>query len=200
MGHARGVLAWLLLVALAFLASPCQAQRDCRVRNFKPQLHFDKYQYSGVWYAIAKKDPEGLFLQSNVIAQFSADESGNFTAIAKGRVEVWKGQVMCVTMLGTFMDTEDPAKFMMQYHGTAAFLQKGYDPHWVIATDYTNFALHYSCRRLNDDGTCADSYSFVFSRSPYGLSQSDQRIVRQKQTELCLDRQYKLIAHDEPCP
>ena len=33
-------------------------------------------QFAGTWYAMAKKDPEGLFLQDNIVAEFSVDENG----------------------------------------------------------------------------------------------------------------------------
>lgn len=70
------------------------------------------------------------------------------------------------------------------------------DDHWVVDTDYDTYALHYSCRQLNEDGTCADSYSFVFSRDPKGLPPEAQKIVRQKQIDLCLDRKYRVIVHN----
>lgn len=63
-------------------------------------------------------------------------------------------------------------------------------------TDYDTYALHYSCRELNEDGTCADSYSFVFSRDPKGLPPEAQKIVRQRQIDLCLDRKYRVIVHN----
>lgn len=70
------------------------------------------------------------------------------------------------------------------------------DDHWVVDTDYDTYALHYSCRQLNEDGTCADSYSFVFSRDPKGLPPEAQKIVRQRQIDLCLDRKYRVILHN----
>lgn len=70
------------------------------------------------------------------------------------------------------------------------------DDHWVVDTDYDTYALHYSCRQLNEDGTCADSYSFVFSRDPKGLPPEAQKIVRQRQIDLCLDRKYRVIVHN----
>ncbi|OWK08120.1 RBP4 [Cervus elaphus hippelaphus] len=103
---------------------------------------------------------------------------------------------VCADMVGTFTDTEDPAKFKMKYWGVASFLQKGNDDHWIIDTDYETYALQYSCRLLNLDGTCADSYSFVFARDPSGFSPEVQKIVRQRQEELCLARQYRLIPHN----
>uniref|UniRef100_H9GC82 Retinol binding protein 4 n=2 Tax=Anolis carolinensis TaxID=28377 RepID=H9GC82_ANOCA len=199
MGSARKLLAWLVLVALALLNSRCQAQRDCQVSNFRVQENFDKTRYAGLWYGIAKKDPEGLFLQDNIIAQFFVDENGKMTATARGRVELFNNWEVCADMVGTFTETEDPAKFKMKYWGMASYLQKGNDDHWVIATDYDTYALHYACRLVNYDGTCADSYSFVFSRDPNGLSPDVQRIVRQKQTEICLERQYRVIVHNGYC-
>ena len=70
------------------------------------------------------------------------------------------------------------------------------DDHWIIDTDYETYAVQYSCRLLNLDGTCADSYSFVFARDPSGFSPEVQKIVRQRQEELCLARQYRLIPHN----
>ncbi|VFV27299.1 retinol-binding protein 4 [Lynx pardinus] len=106
---------------------------------------------------------------------------------------------VCADMVGTFTDTEDSAKFKMKYWGVASFLQKGNDDHWIIDTDYDTYAVQYSCRLLNLDGTCADSYSFVFARDPNGLPLDVQKIVRQRQDELCLARQYRLIVHNGYC-
>lgn len=39
---------------------------------------------------MAKKDPEGLFLQDNIVAEFSVDENGHMSATAKGRVRLLK--------------------------------------------------------------------------------------------------------------
>ncbi|MCP6606373.1 hypothetical protein NL500_29710, partial [Klebsiella pneumoniae] len=66
------------LVLLAALGSG-HAERDCRVSSFRVKENFDKARFSGVWYAIAKKDPEGLFLQDNIIAEFSVDEKGHMS-------------------------------------------------------------------------------------------------------------------------
>ncbi|RXM99853.1 Retinol-binding protein 4-B [Acipenser ruthenus] len=70
------------------------------------------------------------------------------------------------------------------------------DNHWVIDTDYDNYAIHYSCREQSWDGTCLDSYSFIFSRDPKGLTPESQRIVRKKQEGLCLVGKYRRVAQD----
>lgn len=74
------------------LSLPCSVLSGCNISivlgltaSFLISL-----QYSGTWYAMAKKDPEGLFLQDNVVAQFTVDENGQMTATAKGRVRLFK--------------------------------------------------------------------------------------------------------------
>ncbi|XP_051055758.1 retinol-binding protein 4 [Phodopus roborovskii] len=190
---------WVWALVLLAVLGGGSAERDCRVSSFRVKENFDKARFSGIWYAIAKKDPEGLFLQDNIIAEFSVDEKGHMSATAKGRVRILSNWEVCADMVGTFTDTEDPAKFKMKYWGVASFLQRGNDDHWIIDTDYDTFALQYSCRLQNLDGTCADSYSFVFSRDPNGLTPETRRLVRQRQEELCLERQYRWIEHNGYC-
>lgn len=69
------------------------------------------------------------------------------------------------------------------------------DDHWIIDTDYDNYAVHYACRVLDTDGTCLDGYSFIFSRHPNGLRPEDQMIVTQKKQEICLLGKYRRVAH-----
>lgn len=46
-------------------------------------------QYAGKWYAQQKKDPEGLFLQDNISAEYTIDDDGTMTASSKGRVTLF---------------------------------------------------------------------------------------------------------------
>lgn len=73
------------------------------------------------------------------------------------------------------------------------------DIHWVIDTDYDNYAVHYSCRQLAEDGTCADSYSFIFSRHASGLRQEDKPIVSEKKAHICLTNKYRRVEHNGEC-
>ncbi|TNN50285.1 Retinol-binding protein 4-A [Liparis tanakae] len=182
------------LLALCLLA--VSSAQDCQVANIQVMQNFDRTKYVGTWYAVGKKDPEGLFLLDNIVANFDINaEDGKMTATAEGRVIILNQWEMCASMFATFEDTTDPAKFKMRYWGAASYLQTGNDDHWVIDTDYENYAIHYSCRQIDSDGTCLDSYSFIFSRHPVGLRAEDQSKVVQKKTDLCLLGKYRRVPH-----
>ncbi|XP_061911642.1 retinol-binding protein 4 [Entelurus aequoreus] len=185
------------VVALGLLA--LSWAQDCQVANIQVMQNFDRNRYVGTWYAVAKKDPEGLFLIDNVVAQFIVAADGTMTATAKGRVVILNNWEMCADMLATFEETPDPAKFRMKYWGVASFLQTGNDDHWVIDTDYDNYAIHYSCRQVDEDGTCLNSYSFVFSRHITGLRPEDQAVVTQKKSDVCLLGKYRRVVHNGFC-
>lgn len=74
----------------------------------------------------------------------------------------------------------------------ALFIHTG-DNYWVIDTDYDNYAITYACRTLKEDGTCDDGYALIFSRNPRGLPPAIQRIVRQKQEEICMAGQFQPV-------
>ncbi|KAM6105788.1 LOW QUALITY PROTEIN: purpurin-like [Pterocles gutturalis] len=161
--------------------------------SFSVKDNFDPKRYAGKWYALATKDPEGLFLQDNISAEYTVEEDGTMTASSKGRVKLFGFWVICADMAAqyTVPDPTTPAKMYMTYQGLASYLSR--DNYWVIDTDYDNYAITYACRSLKEDGSCDDGYSLIFSRNPRGLPPAIQRIVRQKQEEICMSGQFQPV-------
>ncbi|KAL4640059.1 retinol-binding protein 4 [Arapaima gigas] len=188
----------LRILTVLCLMAGCLAQ-DCLVQNFKVMENFDRLRYAGTWYAVAKKDPMGIFLLDNIVAQFSVGEDGKMTATAKGRVFLFNHWEVCANMFATFEETDNPAKLKMKYWGAASYLETGDDEHWVIDTDYDNYAIHFACRVVDTDGTCLDSYSFIFSRDPNGLQPEHQKIVTQRKQDICLLGKYRRVPHTGFC-
>ncbi|KAM9329276.1 purpurin-like [Gastrophryne carolinensis] len=191
---------YFFVAALIAIIEECRAQ-SCVVKNFKVKEEFDIKKYGGKWYAVGKKDPEGLFLQDNISAEYTVDEDGTMTASSKGRVKLFGFWLICAEMAAQYSvpDPATPAKMYMTYQGLASYLSSGGDNYWVIDTDYDNYAITYACRTLHDDGTCNDGYSIIFSRSPRGFSPAITRIVRQKQEEICMAGQFQPVLQSGAC-
>ncbi|KAK7933949.1 hypothetical protein WMY93_004845 [Mugilogobius chulae] len=161
------------MFALVMLLLACveQSLASCVVESFTVKQDFDPKRYAGKWYALQKKDPEGLFLQDNISAEYTIGDDGAMVASSRGRVTLFGFWVVCADMAAQYSvpDPGTPGKMFMNYQGLASYLSSGGDNYWVIDTDYDNYAITYACRTLKEDGSCDDGYSLVFSRSPRGL-------------------------------
>lgn len=87
----------------------------------------------------------------------------------------------------------DPPLLCFAHHDKQVCFDVSGDNYWVIDTDYDNYAITYACRSLKEDGSCDDGYSLIFSRNPRGLPPAIQRIVRQKQEEICMSGQFQPV-------
>ncbi|XP_069482482.1 purpurin-like [Ambystoma mexicanum] len=192
---------YIFLATLTTLVEHCMGAQTCVVDSFTVKENFDLKRYAGKWYAVAKKDPEGLFLQDNISAEYTLGEDGIMTAASKGRVKLFGFWVICADMAAHYSipDPAQPAKMYMVYQGLASYLSSGGDNYWVIDTDYDNYAITYACRSLNSDGTCKDGYSIIFSRNPRDISPAIQRIIRQKQEEICMAGQFQPVLQSGAC-
>ncbi|XP_048835983.1 retinol binding protein 4, like isoform X2 [Brienomyrus brachyistius] len=188
-----------LLVLLACLAQTTSA--SCVVDSFPVKQDFDARRYSGMWYGLQKRDPEGFFLQDNISANYTIDDDGAMTAHTKGRVTLFGFWVVCADMAAQYTapDPSTPGKMFMTYQGLASYLSSGGDNYWVIDTDYDNYAITYACRVLKEDGTCDDGYAVVFSRNRRGLPPAFQRLIRRRQEEICWAGQFQPVLQSGAC-
>ncbi|XP_034452047.1 purpurin-like isoform X2 [Hippoglossus hippoglossus] len=218
----------MFAVAVLILACIEQSLASCVVDSFTVKEDFDPVRYAGKWYALQKKDPEGLFLQDNISAEYTVGDDGSMVASSRGRVTLFGFWVVCADMAAQYSvpDPVTPGKMFMNYQGLASYLSSGGEPpqvytpssslsrttetnfcfsalpgdnYWVIDTDYDNYALTYACRTQKEDGSCEDGYSLVFSRNPRGLSPATQRVVRQKQEEVCMAGQFQPVLQTGAC-
>uniref|UniRef100_A0A3B3UF35 Retinol binding protein 4, like n=1 Tax=Poecilia latipinna TaxID=48699 RepID=A0A3B3UF35_9TELE len=172
---------------MLFLACVEQSLASCVVDRFTVKQDFDPQRYAGKWYALQKKDPEGLFLQDNISAEYTVGDDGSMVASSRGRV----------TLFGLGWPATCPAVVSLRELTSPSALSG--DNYWVIDTDYDNYAITYACRTLKEDGSCEDGYALVFSRNPRGLPPAIQRVVRQKQEEICMAGQFQPVLQSGAC-
>uniref|UniRef100_UPI0037E9051B purpurin-like n=1 Tax=Semicossyphus pulcher TaxID=241346 RepID=UPI0037E9051B len=178
---------------------------SCSIDSFSVKKDFDPKRYAGKWYALQKKDPEGLFLQDNISAEYSVldddEDDSAMIALTKGRVTLFGFWVVCAHMNAqyTVPDPSTPGKMLMEYQGLATYLSSGGDHYWVIDTDYDNYAITYACRSQREDGSCRDGYALVFARNPRGLPPSLQHTVRQIQEDICMAGEFVPVLQSGDC-
>lgn len=132
----------LLLPALAGLLGVAEGQAFHlgKCPNPPVQENFDVNKYLGRWYEI-EKIPVSFEKGSCIQANYSLKENGNIKVINKelradGTVNQIEGEA-------TPDNITEPAKL-----GVKFFWLMPSAPYWVLATDYENYALVYSCTTI----------------------------------------------------
>ncbi|XP_011226035.1 apolipoprotein D [Ailuropoda melanoleuca] len=132
----------LLLSALAGLFSAADGQDFHLGKCPAPpvQENFDVNKYLGRWYEI-EKIPVSFETGSCIQANYSLMENGNIKVInqelrSDGTVNQIEGEA-------TQGNLTEPAKL-----GVKFFWLMPSAPYWVLATDYENYALVYSCTTI----------------------------------------------------
>ncbi|XP_004578301.2 apolipoprotein D [Ochotona princeps] len=132
----------LLLPSLAGLFALAEGQAFHMGKCPSPpvQENFDVHKYLGKWYEI-EKIPASFEKGSCIQANYSLMESGNIKVLNQelrtdGTVNQIEGQA-------TQSNLSEPAKL-----GVKFFKLMPTAPYWVLATDYENYALVYSCTTI----------------------------------------------------
>ncbi|XP_055978016.1 apolipoprotein D [Sorex fumeus] len=149
----------LLLPTLTglFQASEAQDFRFGPCRALPVQKNFNVTKYLGSWYEI-EKIPTSFEQGSCIQANYSLKRNGNIKVINQemrpdGTLNHLEGEAIQSNLT-------EPAKL-----GVKFFWLMPWAPYWVLATDYENYALVYSCTTIL--WLFHADYVWILGRSPY---------------------------------
>ncbi|XP_014451289.1 apolipoprotein D [Alligator mississippiensis] len=133
----RGMLA--LLAALLGLLGLVEGQtfHMGQCPNPPVQEDFDPSKYLGKWYEIEKL-PSGFEQERCVQANYSLKANGKIKVLTK--MVQSDGTIKHMEAEAVPVNKDEPAKLSVSY---SWFMPAS--PYWVVATDYENYALVYSC-------------------------------------------------------
>ncbi|XP_028609583.1 apolipoprotein D [Grammomys surdaster] len=149
----------LLLATLAGLFTTAKGQSFHLGKCPSPpvQENFDVNKYLGRWYEI-EKIPASFEKGNCIQANYSLMENGNIKVLNKelrpdGMVNQVKGEAKQ-------SNVSEPAKLQVQF---SALMPPA--PYWILATDYENYALVYSCTTFL--WLFHVDYVWILGRNPY---------------------------------
>ncbi|XP_013390868.1 apolipoprotein D [Lingula anatina] len=146
----------MMVVLLAFVkASGHNDTNVCNVTTILTQENFDINQYLGKWYEV-KWFPPFTHAPSDIWSDYQTtyemSNTGNFTVTIRARET--PANKTCLVIKNTLYTSDTPGKLM-----------EGTRHQWVIKTDYTSYALVYTCAEFFPNMTCMAHDSKVCSRT-----------------------------------
>ncbi|XP_012495638.1 PREDICTED: apolipoprotein D [Propithecus coquereli] len=149
----------LLLSTLAglFAAAEGQAFHLGTCPTPPVQENFDVNKYLGRWYEI-EKIPASFEKGTCIQANYSLMENGNIKVLNKELGQ--DGTVNQIEGEATPVNLTEPAKLEVKF-----FWLMPSSPYWVLATDYENYALVYSCTTIV--WLFHVDFAWILGRNPY---------------------------------
>lgn len=177
---------YLIVLAIALFGAVAAKEYDrpCRFTTVSPNVKtgFSVASYLGAWYEISRYD-EALWTLDCVMARYNLQADGSVQVLNSGYAPN-----------GTFIDfvgravpsfpnqTPLPAKLDVVF-----FPDQEPAPYWVLSTDYTNYAIVWSC--LNLPNGRSRELGWVLSRESRLNAAADAR-VEQVLRDNDLDRSF----------
>ncbi|XP_064074025.1 uncharacterized protein LOC113399468 [Vanessa tameamea] len=153
------------------------------VQNFRPDA------YTGLWRMIETYTSDFQSVQGSCI-------DATYTLTPAGTVDVYNTQVInqaldTITGNATLATTDGSAKLLVNFPTTTQS-----SDYWILDTDYTSFALVYSCRNINPQQRRV--WSWKLSRTRELSATATQRINQVMSTiDVLNERYYNRIDHSD---
>ncbi|KAL3853895.1 hypothetical protein ACJMK2_013193 [Sinanodonta woodiana] len=168
-----GLLVFLFMYS-SDSAVPRQGDVSCRLDTIRTQQNFDKEAFAGTWYATMNKMSESSII--SIILRFydikiklTLNSDGNYKILATGAgfygyyCPVGEGVAQVIE--------QSQSERMTAELDTRLGRMLGAKPFWVLKTDYTSYALIYSCWEVTADGRCSPDSTYA------GVMQRDKNVM-----------------------
>ncbi|XP_022106025.1 uncharacterized protein LOC110987537 [Acanthaster planci] len=164
----------------------------CATANFRLQEDFIIEKFLGEWYEIGhtRMPDSTLKLPDMRSMLFSRDPTGQDAHMSLLMKDIkLEGRCGNMNMPGSgWLGQDNPAKILVSFPIPAKYGVSGAVEYWILSTDYTNYAVTYSCHHTYEDGTCDKQREalWVLSRTPT-LPEGVGRRVDEAIRGACLD-------------
>nr|XP_057907984.1 apolipoprotein D-like [Doryrhamphus excisus] len=145
----------IALTLLSILSANAQVTMPGRCPRPAVQDDFDITRYLGRWYGIQRL-PHSFQSSQCSTATYTLRSPGVVGVLNRGLLA--DGTITSITGSATAKDPSEPAKLQVSFYEDTPPA-----PYWVLASDYDNYALVYSCKEL--DLVHKDSV-WIMSRRP----------------------------------
>lgn len=172
-----GVTTIGLVVFLSVYSSDSAVLRQvdvpCRLDTIKTQQRFDKAAFAGTWYATMNKVSDSSIISTflniyDIKVKLTLNSDGNYNILSAG-AGLYGYYCPVGEGLARVIDQSQPER-MTAALDTRLGRMLGAKPFWVLKTDYTSYALIYSCWEVTADGRCSPSSTYA------GVMQRDKNV------------------------